>query len=230
MNFVPILTRELRCGKYRLAAYRQRFGMGAATGVGLLALVLLDRWSGGVSLARLVVFPPLIGIVPFMLFILGLHGAGTLLSAERREGTLPLLTITRLSGWDIILGKLLQALLEQVSIFLAAVPALVLPIMALGFGLGESSSLTLESLNLLFFSQALGLVGAVFVATRVSSSWSLFFFPSIHVCSAAVSLFLPGGALRDWLIALQLLSPWVAVAHALAAAVGFRPGVFCVSL
>lgn len=226
MNFAPIFMRELRCREHRRTWLRQRLRIAFAAAAVLMAFITLDTWGGGLKITRLVAVAPFVGMAPFLLFIIGLHGASSLLSIERREGTLPLLLLTRLTGFEITFGKLVQSLAAQTAIFLAALPALVLPMLAVGFDFIETCLLTLACLNVLFFSLALGLLGSVFGDTRKTSSWCLFIFLPILADSTPFSFFLPGGQIRDVLVALQWLNPCAAVAHAPSAAIGFRPGIF----
>jgi hypothetical protein len=226
MNLFPIVTRELRCLNWQRGFYRERFGVGAAAGAGLGALILADHFGGNIKMVPTAMAVLLASVGPFMVFILGLHGAGSLLAAERREGTLPLLLMTRLSGWDIIFGKLLQSVLKQGMVFLAAIPGLVLPLLAIGFGYTELSFLVLAYGNVLFFSLALGLLGSVFADQRSAASWCLFFFLPIFVYSSPFAAFLTGGRWMEWLALLQWLNPCAAVARAQGAAAGWRSELF----
>ncbi len=240
MNITPILTRELHCRDFRRALLRQRFGAGATAGALLLALVALDFWFGGLnanrlavlglSTSRLVVFPALVGIAPFMVFVLGLHAGAALLSTERREGTLPLLLLTEVTGFDLVLGKLLQSIFTQGLIALAALPGLILPMLALGLGAKETCFLGLACLNLLFFSVAFGLFGAVFDDTRKAASWCLFLFLPVLCYSTPFSLLIPAGSIRDGMAALQWLNPCSPVAEAQSAAAGFQVARFWIHL
>jgi hypothetical protein len=226
MNVFPILTREWRCLDWQRVFYRQRLGVGATAAAGLVALAVADRFGGGVNVSRMVTFAPLTGIAPFMLFILGLNGASALLATERREGTLGLLLITRLSGWDIVFGKLLQAVVTQGVIFFAAIPALVLPLLAMGSSWRACFLLGLAYGNLLFFSLALGLLGAVLTEGRSAASWCLLWFSPVLLYSTPFILFIPSGRSMEWLSALQWFNPCAAVAHASSAAAGFQPERF----
>jgi hypothetical protein len=113
MNFFPIFARELRSERESHRLRKQRLVAGLIAGAILVVLIFAERWVGGISLRRLISVIPIAiaGVGPFMLLVIGLSRAGNLLSVERREGTLPLLLLTRMTGHDIVLGKLLQALL-----------------------------------------------------------------------------------------------------------------------
>ena len=194
--------------------------------------VLVDRWVGGINVTRLIGLGgfAIAGMIPFIFLIIALGHAGTLLSVERREGTLPLLLLTHLNGYDIAIGKLLQALFLELVSSLAGLPALVLPLGWRGFSITETCFLTLAYLNVLFFGLAVGLFGAVFGDARVASSWCLLFLLPFVVYSTPLVLILPTGGVWDWLVRFQWLTPCDAVSRARGAAIGLRSGAFWSSL
>ena len=59
------------------------------------------------------------------------------LSEEKREGTLGLLFLTDLKGYDVVLGKLVATSLNGLYAVLAAVPILALPLLMGGVAPGE---------------------------------------------------------------------------------------------
>ena len=129
------------------------------SGQTLLLAAIAERWTtGGLNFSKLMKMAPLASLGPFVLFIIGLNRAVHLLAVERREGTLPLLLLTHLNGYDIVLGKLLQALAMELTLLLATVPALLLPLLASGYKANELTLILLGWLNVLFFALALGLL------------------------------------------------------------------------
>ena len=232
VNVFPIFARDLRC-KGSIAAFRrERLGVAKAAALCFALFVLVDRWVGGINVTRLITLGgfALAGMIPFTLLAIALSHAGNLLSAERREGTLPFLLLTHLNGHDIVIGKLLQALvLELISSF-AVLPALILPLLWTGFSITEVCFLTLGYLNVLFFGLAVGLFGAVFGDARVASSWCLLFLLPFIVYSTPLAFVLPTGGVWDWLVRFQWLSPCDAVSRAPGAAIGLRSGAFWSSL
>ena len=79
------------------------------------------------------------------------------LSEERREGTLGLLFLTDLTGWDVVLGKLAAASLNSFYSLLAIMPVLGLPLLEGGVAGGEFARVALALVNMLFFALAVGL-------------------------------------------------------------------------
>ena len=84
------------------------------------------------------------------------------LSKERREGTLGLLFLTDLRGFDVVLGKLVVTSLEALYGLLAIFPALGLPLILGGVTGSEFWRLSLLLVNTLFFSLSLGVLVSVF--------------------------------------------------------------------
>src|SRR6266567_930824 len=88
-------------------------------------------------------------------------GAGTTadcLSEEKREGTLGLLFLTDLKGYDVVLGKLLAISLNNFYGLVAIFPPLGITLLLGGVTAGEFWRLTLLSINTLFFSLAIGML------------------------------------------------------------------------
>src|SRR5439155_16819603 len=79
------------------------------------------------------------------------------ISAERREGTLGLLFLTKLRSWDVTAGKLATAGLNAIYAVLALVPILMLPLLAGGITAGEAVRSGLAVLATLLFALAAGL-------------------------------------------------------------------------
>jgi ABC-type transport system involved in multi-copper enzyme maturation permease subunit len=82
------------------------------------------------------------------------------LSEEKREGTLGLLFLTDLKGYDIVLGKLVSTSLGGLYCLLAVMPVLALPLLLGGVTSGEFWRVVLVLVNTFFFSLAIGLFGS----------------------------------------------------------------------
>ena len=80
------------------------------------------------------------------------------LSEEKRDGTLGLLFLTDLRGFDVVLGKLMSQSLQAFYGFLAALPILALPIMIGGVTGIEFGRSMLVLCNTLFLSLSIGLL------------------------------------------------------------------------
>jgi ABC-2 family transporter protein len=230
MNLFPIFASGLRAEMRKHRLRKARLAAGATAGLTLVVLVLVDRWAGGLNVTRVLRLVPLAGFGPFALLVIGLNRGADLLSVERREGTLPLLLLTHLTGYDIVLGKLLQALVVELSQILATVPALVLPLIAVGFGLHELWLITLGCLNVLFCAVAIGLLASVFGNGSKAASWCLLLLLPLLAYSTPLASLLPGGAWFASLAALQVFNPCAALMHVQTAAAGLRPGACWLAL
>jgi ABC-type Na+ efflux pump permease subunit len=82
------------------------------------------------------------------------------LSGEKREGTLGLLFLTDLKGYDVVLGKLVATSARGVSGLLAIVPVLALPLLMGGVSYGECGRMVLVLLAAMFLSLATGLLAS----------------------------------------------------------------------
>jgi ABC-type transport system involved in multi-copper enzyme maturation permease subunit len=89
--------------------------------------------------------------------IFGTQVTADSLSEEKREGTLGLLFLTDLKGYDVVLGKLTATSLHSFYGMLTAMPVLAIPLLMGGVSRGEVCRAILVSVNLLFFSLSVGL-------------------------------------------------------------------------
>ncbi len=111
-----------------------------------------------------------------MLFCLvsGVWFTADCLSEEKREGTLGLLFLTDLKGYDVVLGKLAATSLNGFYAVLALVPVLALPLLLGGVTLGEFGRMALVVVNTLFFSLTLGMcVSAISRSSRKAMAATL---------------------------------------------------------
>lgn len=158
MTLLPIVERELRVAARRGWVHWLR--LGAVGGVLALWLFVWLGASGNWSPAR--VGQGLFNGLSLLAFIFawfaGVFLTADAISAERREGTLGLLFLTDLRGYDIALGKLAAKSLEAGSVVLALAPMLALPLL-LGGVSGASVAARAVTLALaLWVSLAVGLV------------------------------------------------------------------------
>ena len=92
----------------------------------------------------------------------GVRFTADALSRERREGTLGLLFLTDLRGYDVVLGKMVITSLNAFFALLAALPLLALPILIGGVSVGEFWRTTLVLINTLLFSLGVGMLISAF--------------------------------------------------------------------
>jgi ABC-type transport system involved in multi-copper enzyme maturation permease subunit len=88
----------------------------------------------------------------------GVFLTADVLSEEKRAGTLGLLFLTDLKGYDIVLGKFMAQWLNSFYGLLALMPALALPLLLGGVTGGEFWRMVLALVNVLFFSLTAGVL------------------------------------------------------------------------
>ncbi|HZV33869.1 MAG TPA: ABC transporter permease [Verrucomicrobiae bacterium] len=155
MTSLPIVERELRVSARRHLTYWLR-----VAGAGGLLLVFglmftvgtFSRGSGmGIIIFSVLKWIAYI-VAACMVFV-----ASDVLSEEKREGTLGLLFLTDLKGYDVVLGKLFSMSLQSFYALLAGMPVLALPLIMGGVTGTEFWRTLLVIFNTMFFSLAVGL-------------------------------------------------------------------------
>ncbi|MDB6130756.1 MAG: hypothetical protein JWM04_1863 [Verrucomicrobiales bacterium] len=115
----PVIQRELRLAGKSPKTYLIRFVI-AAIGAVIFSLNAYSNDSSSSSGAEFY------AVIQHMLFgycaIEGVRAASDCLSEEERNGTLGLLFLTPLKGFDVVLGKLFSAALNSFYVFLGLVP------------------------------------------------------------------------------------------------------------
>jgi ABC-type Na+ efflux pump permease subunit len=99
----------------------------------------------------------LTGSAVFYCLLSGVWFTADCLSEEKREGTLGLLFLTDLKGYDVVFGKLVASSLNGFYAVLAVVPILALPLLLGGVTPGEFGRMAVVVVNTLFFSLTLGM-------------------------------------------------------------------------
>jgi len=155
MTLMPILSRELLSRSRSRATYWTRFAV-ALVGI-LVCLESIANAPVG-SPARMGNY--VFNAIVFAAFLVSCSVcllAADAISAERREGTLGLLFLTRVNAIDILLGKLSSVGITSLGALAAFLPVLMIPVLAGGITGGEASRKGLALLNLLFFAMVVGL-------------------------------------------------------------------------
>ncbi|MCO5050718.1 MAG: ABC transporter permease [Verrucomicrobiae bacterium] len=160
MQVLPIVERELRVATRRRGTYRVRFW------VPLILLIAASwfRLGAGVLSAHEMgagLFYLATGGLTLFALVAGYRATADCLSVEKREGTLGLLFLTDLRGYDVVLGKLLAHSVVLFYALLAVVPLLGIPLLLGGVTGGEYVRQTLVFLNALFFSLSAGMLASV---------------------------------------------------------------------
>src|SRR5215471_6846810 len=131
MTFLPIVERELRVASRRPATYWLRFMIGGAV-FALWFLLFMFGPVGVLPTRGQMVFSTLATIAFGFALLSGPLLSADSLSQERREGTLGLLFLTELHGYDVVLGKLIATSIHAFYGMAAIVPLLFYSMLAGG--------------------------------------------------------------------------------------------------
>jgi ABC-type transport system involved in multi-copper enzyme maturation permease subunit len=164
MTFLPLVALELRAASRRKSTYRiRRWTALIAFVVGLffIAVGYFGSRGAGESLLATLAFFAAGFILLAAIFLIP-----DCISEEKREGTLGLLFLTDLKGYDVVLGKFIARSLNAFYGLLALLPVAAISLLLGGLTGGEFWRMALVLINVLFVSLAVG----VFVSTLVRQS------------------------------------------------------------
>jgi ABC-type transport system involved in multi-copper enzyme maturation permease subunit len=159
MNFLPIVAREARVTVRKPMTYYSRSLaalLAAALGLGLTVAGFMGAISTASAGAG--VFQGLAITAYLFAAVQATLLTCDCLSQEKREGTLGLLFLTDLRGYDIVIGKLASQVSRPLYCLIAALPALGFALLLGGVALGNFAQTAAALLNTLFFFGALGLL------------------------------------------------------------------------
>lgn len=161
MKLLPVVGRELRAIARRPSAYYVRSGAALAAFVAMGYVALIG--AAGLPTANL--GRSLFEILSLGAFaycaLAGVRGTSDALSQEKREGTLGLLFLTDLKGYDVVFGKLVSMSINSIYGILAVAPPLALAFMVGGTTALQFVMMLVVLFNTLFFSLSAG----IFVST-----------------------------------------------------------------
>ncbi|MEW6158196.1 MAG: ABC transporter permease subunit [Verrucomicrobiota bacterium] len=158
MNFVPVIHRELRRTSRKPMTYYRRC-LAAAT-VLFLSLGLLYAGWGGLftpNSAGQNLFILLSSLGYIYVLLDGVFVTADALSEEKREGTIGLLFLTDLKGYDVVLGKLISRSLNVLFCVWAALPAPAVAFVLGGVTLADYLRMMPVLMNTLFFALSVGM-------------------------------------------------------------------------
>lgn len=175
MTALPIVSRELRILARRPSTYWLRFGIALlAVVVGGYMLSFTSSLNMG-AMAKQIVFSMISSIVGIYALFSGIRNTADCLSVEKREGTLGLLFLTDLKGYDVVLGKLSSAAIHSLYGMIAAFPVFGVALIGGGITGSEFLRASLAIVNVIFFAHAAGLaVSAYSLNARRAAGTGLF--------------------------------------------------------
>ncbi len=220
---LPILQRELRTAVRNPKFYRWRIRMAVVELIAAFFIISGDtplgrpRGRGG--------FFWFLSWVAFLFcFFEGLRKTSDAISEEKREGTLGLLFLTDLKGFDIMGGKLAGAMVRSFNALLIFVPILAITLIVGGTTLGEFWRIVLALGNTLWVSLSLCLFASCISREKHLGS-SLAFLGFFTLAP-----FLVGEGLRlthsSWMAQVRSLSPLMTFTNASDAYYSIAPSNF----
>jgi ABC-type Na+ efflux pump permease subunit len=176
MTLLPIVERELRVASRRRATYRMRV-TAALVAIVMFAWMMLAFLQGVPSTQHgRYLFRTLFGLAFVYCLFIGARLTADCLSEEKRDGTLGLLFLTDLKGYDVVLGKLAATSINSVYALLAIVPVMSLPVQLGGVTATELWQAALVLLNTLFFSLSTGVLVSTLSRDERKAMFSTIFF------------------------------------------------------
>src|SRR6266513_4737085 len=157
MIFLPIVERELRVASRRRGTYWNRAVAALAAILIFGGALFFEARQPPKELGK-DIFNALAGLFLFSSLVAGIRYTADCLSEEKREGTLGLLFLTDLKGYDVVLGKLAATSVNSIYALLAILPVISLPVQLGGVSAGELWQSALVLLNTMFFSLAAGML------------------------------------------------------------------------
>jgi ABC-type transport system involved in multi-copper enzyme maturation permease subunit len=214
MIVLPIVERELRVAARRRGTYTVRV-LVALAAILVLAGTLGFLTSRGTPSAQhgRFLFRALLVVGFTYCLLAGARATADCLSEEKREGTLGLLFLTDLKGYDVVLGKLAASSLNSIYGLVAILPVQALSLQLGGVTPGELARSALVLLNTLFFSLATGLfVSALSRDERKAMFATVFvlFLVTVApaVCGFVLAAFVgPFSGPEQWIMGLLAFSP-----------------------
>jgi ABC-type transport system involved in multi-copper enzyme maturation permease subunit len=155
MTFLPIVDRELSVAARRASTYWLRFWAALAM-LGIWLLLLVGKNGAPGQIGHVLLTGLGILALAFSMFA-GAFLTADSLAEEKREGTLGLLFLTDLKGYDVVLGKLVACSLNSFFGLLATFPILGLTLLLGGVTGREFFRLMLVFAATLIFSLGIGL-------------------------------------------------------------------------
>jgi hypothetical protein len=160
MTSLPILERELRVAARRHGTYSMRLLM-ALGAIALGAFFYSVNISTPSTISGRKIFQAFSVLALIYCLASGRRLTADCLSAEKREGTLGLLFLTDLKGYDIVLGKLAATSVNAFFCLLAIFPVMGVPLIMGGVTNGEFWRMSLVLVNTFLYSLAIGMFASV---------------------------------------------------------------------
>lgn len=210
MNWFPIVQRELLVAARSRRQFRLR--MLVTVGGSVVCFVTMLLWSiharrggGGGFL-----FASLSSVFWLVCLASGIFLTADCISREKREGTLGLLFLTDLKGYDIILGKLVSSSWMILMILIGVMPVMALCVLMGGVTGRDVVRVFAGSVLTMIFSLSLGMLVSTVASARTRAG--LMTFVSLILMGVGLPIFIKASAIlplwiSDAFYILNFLSP-----------------------
>ena len=165
-RFLPVVNRELREASRQKATYWNRVVAAAIALIIFFLFWLAMRQEPPHNLGLSTFYS--LSLLAGVICVLAGSSVADSISKEKREGTLGLLFLTNLRGYDVVSGKIVAGSLSTVYRVIA-----ILPIMAIGFLLGGvTMDMFLRIVIVCANTILLSLAVAAYWSSRMTTSWA----------------------------------------------------------
>lgn len=158
MTVLPVVAREMSVMARRKSMYWSRWLTAIVALLVMLWLLVLSSSSISFSELGASIFFILTTLCFVFTAVAGMQATADCLSEEKREGTLGLLFLTDLKGFDVIAGKLAASSFHAVLVLIGIIPMLSLAFLLGGVTLQQFGLVALVLCNTLFLSLSLGVL------------------------------------------------------------------------
>ena len=225
MTFLPIVERELRVASRKRSTHWFRFFAALlVVGVGFVILLGANRSVPGPRIGQQV-FYAVSGMAIVFCALAGVFLTSDCLCSEKRDGTLGLLFLTDLKGYDVVLGKLAATSMVSAYALLAIIPMLGLPLLMGGISVAEFGRMSLVLVVTLLMSLGTGMFVSALcreARTALLATFGVMLFLTGILYVAALFVF------QAWRVdsfnVLLLPSPILAYVHSFDSTFGGRGG------
>jgi ABC-type transport system involved in cytochrome c biogenesis permease component len=159
MIFLPIVGRELRVAARRRGTFWTR-SVVALFAILISVVIFLVSYGSPPHDVGEAIFWGLAILCLVYCILSGRFSTADCLSGEKREGTLGLLFLTDLKGYDIVFGKLVSTSVGALYALFAVLPVMALPLLMGGVTNGEFWRTVLALVITFLFSLAIGIFGS----------------------------------------------------------------------
>jgi ABC-type Na+ efflux pump permease subunit len=173
MRLFPIVGRELKVASRQRSLYMGRT-LFALAAIFISGMFMFFMQTASPAMMGMNLFYTLSSFAFFYCAMAGIWITSDCVSEEKREGTLGLLFLTDLRGYDIVFGKLASTSLRSICGLLAIFPVLGIPLL-LGSVTGEEfGRLILVLINTMLLSLSVGICMSVYAAKAMKSAFATF--------------------------------------------------------